>query len=132
MFVECISILSGSQSSLRLSAVLQVVLLLQWSVSALVAVVLLAGGRAEAGPQARRLLDQTNSARRNLLVSTSLAAIAVTALLTDHNLQVLLFRPDFQSANINQVFCAGWWLRLSVCIWVWIWLQFSCSHPSFR
>lgn len=44
---------------------------LQWNVSALalVAILLLSGSSAQAAPLSRRLLEQTHSARRTLLVS---------------------------------------------------------------
>ncbi len=46
------------------------VLQLNVSALALVAILLLAGSSAQAAPVSRRLLEQTHSARRNLLVST--------------------------------------------------------------
>ncbi len=46
------------------------VLQLNVSALALVAILLLAGSSAQAAPASRRLLEQTQSARRTLLVST--------------------------------------------------------------
>ena len=59
----------------RVSAVLRIPVLLQWSVLALalVAITLLAGSSAEAAPQSRRFLEQTGSARRTLLVRKACA-----------------------------------------------------------
>lgn len=58
----------SSSSFSRLSAPRRV---LQWNVSALalVAILLLSGSSAQAAPLSRRLLEQTHSARRTLLVS---------------------------------------------------------------